>query len=880
VVVGGGASGTLVATRLLDESARRHLPLRVTIVEPRELLGRGVAFSASDRRHVLNVPALKMSAYPEDGEHFLRWLARSGREVAPADFVPRAWFGQYLEDVLEAAAQRATEAELRIVQDRVVGVTPVGRRGRVHLASGDDLPPADGVVLALGHLGVDTGWAPAELTNSPRFVADPWAPGALDVVPDDTDVLFVGSGLTMVDAALLLDRPGRVLHVVSRNGQLPRSHVRDLLPVMEAPEFSSATPRLAELRAVMANHLGKAKRRYGDWRPAIDSIRAITQRIWAGLDDDDRAEFLARDARGWEAVRHRIPPNSAELIDAARVAGRLQIGRGEVVAATEDERGIRVELSDGSVLAVGAVVNCTGPCDRPARSADGFVRALLEAGAVRPGPLGIGFDTDPDGRVIGRDGESAVPVFTLAALRRGSLWESTAMPEIRTQAADLARCLVGEPVGEPVRPRDQYGLAVSTTAEAADLWRQALDRIRKVQAGAPELITAAVEVDPGFALGHAALALLARECEADVDAAECLSSAVDAIRLRADAREISFVRMVEARLTELPAEGDRQLLRHIKEHPIDCLAVSVALPTIAFSGVAQPLEDSWALVDALAPEYGNDWWFNSLIAFTRQEQDRFAEAEVLAEQALGLEPAAGHAVHARAHVTYETGDHAAGLAWLDQWIDDHGDDTNHRAHYAWHAALHEIAMDDLDAALRRYHSQLAPPLVSGSRALVDSTSLLWRLRMLGVPIALTDVLPALAAVDECVFDRPATTFTALHAAVGLAAAGDVAALGRLEDFAAAHDNRSFAVAVVPLCRGLSAVAEQRHSDAIGPLAALRVMGLRRFGGSAAQQEVVEETLLHALVEAGRNGEAAALISERHVRRGSPIDQRRVAALQA
>jgi hypothetical protein len=138
----------------------------------------------------------------------------------------------------------------------------------------------------------------------------------------------------------------------------------------------------------------------------------------------------------------------------------------------------------------------------------------------------------------------------------------------------------------------------------------------------------------------------------------------------------------------------------------------------------------------------------------------------------------------------------------------------------------------------------------------------------------------LSAVDPCVFDRPATTFTALHAAIGLAAVGDLASLGRLEEFADAHDNRTFAIAVVPLCRGLAAVADGRHDDAVGPLAALRVMGLRRFGGSAAQQEVVEETLLHALEASGRHAEAEATLVGRAARRGSPIDARRLASLAA
>ena len=110
----------------------------------------------------------------------------------------------------------------------------------------------------------------------------------------------------------------------------------------------------------------------------------------------------------------------------------------------------------------------------------------------------------------------------------------------------------------------------------------------------------------------------------------------------------------------------------------------------------------------------------------RQDQERWSEAESLASYALSVEPSSGHAVHARAHVFYETGEHAAGLAWLDEWIRTRGPEANHRSHFSWHAALHELMQCDIDAVRRRYERELAPPLVTGSRALVDSGALLWR----------------------------------------------------------------------------------------------------------------------------------------------------------
>ena len=143
-------------------------------------------------------------------------------------------------------------------------------------------------------------------------------------------------------------------------------------------------------------------------------------------------------------------------------------------------------------------------------------------------------------------------------------------------------------------------------------------------------------------------------------------------------------------------------------HPRDVLAVSAAVPTIAFSGVTDVQQEAWDLVEGLEPAYAGHWWHRSLLAFVRQDQARYDEAGALAESVLALEPAAGHAVHARTHVYYETGDHVAGLRWLDPWITTCGRQASHRAHFSWHAALHELSTGDCDAVRRRYAEQLAP----------------------------------------------------------------------------------------------------------------------------------------------------------------------------
>jgi hypothetical protein len=163
------------------------------------------------------------------------------------------------------------------------------------------------------------------------------------------------------------------------------------------------------------------------------------------------------------------------------------------------------------------------------------------------------------------------------------------------------------------------------------------------------------------------------------------------------------------------------------------------------------------------------------------------------------------------------------------------------------------------------------------RALVDSGSLLWRARLSdswrGELPSAGDIL---ASVERDVLERPATAFTALHAAVALTAAGDLAALHRLRDHALGADDVQREV-VAPLCEAFAALVEERFHDAAHGLDALLPV-LRRVGGSAAQREVVEETLLYALVSAGRCDAARRLLDERLERKHAPRDRRLRAGL--
>ncbi|MFC8517017.1 FAD/NAD(P)-binding protein [Streptomyces sp. NPDC057257] len=1003
-VVGAGAAGTLTAVQLCETATRRRTPLDVVLIDPAPEAGRGSAYATRDPRHRLNVPAGGMSCYPDEPDHFTRWLCRHGEpSVRAADFATRYRYGAYLADTLGQAIVRARgTVSVRRLRTRAESCTdtPDGRL-ELRLADGSHLT-ADATILATGPATPTSTWAPPALRESARFIAEPWAPGALDgplgrtsggvpgvagvsegsggplgrasggvpagpgvsegsagpfaradgAVPgvaavseglagpdsraggvaavseglagadsraggvvsvesrvseglgglagvavvtagssggpsvhaavsrstDPVDVLLVGTGLTAVDLALSLDRPGRTVHALSRSGLLPQPHALVPAGPVPAPEGLDDTS-LGRLRRAVYRHVSRSVRTHGDWRPALDSLRPHTARLWHSLTPEDRAEFLAREGALWNTHRHRMAPATAESVSRARTARRLTVHTGTVTDAVEHDGALVVTLSNGRTLHVGWVIDCTGPGRRPD---DPLWRSLFASGAAVAGPLGMGVST-VEGRLLDAEGRADRPLFTLGAPRRGELWETTAIPEIRVQAAALARQLLAPLARKPRkrprpsrRPVDGHGLPLSTHADAAAAYRTGLERVLKVRAGAEDAFARAVALDPGFALGHAALALLGHECGADVDVPRALAEAQRSAGERADERERSFVDAVTRRVHG--DGGDYALVRHLDAHPADALALAAAVPTIAFSGVTD-LEDDQALrlVERTSPVYDGHWFHTSLLAFLRQEQGRLGEAGELARRALASEPASGHAVHALAHVHYESGAHEAGRDWLDRWVSGRGRGAVHRAHFSWHIALHELALDDPAAVRRRWFAQLAPGrVVTGVRALVDSGSLLWRARLSDSWRGELPTADVLDTVARDVLERPVTAFTALHAAVALAAAGDLAALHRLRDHASGADEVQREV-IVPLCEAFVALVEERFVAAARGLDALLPV-LRRVGGSAAQREVVEETLLYTLVAAGRCEDAGRLLDARLERQHAPRDRRLRAGL--
>jgi uncharacterized NAD(P)/FAD-binding protein YdhS len=434
-IVGAGASGALMAAHLL---ARGGDDIRLSLIEPREQIGRGLAYATENESHRLNVRASNMSAFADEPDHFWLWLERNGYAGHdPFCFAPRSVFGRYIASLVEEHLPGTPASRAQWLRETVVGLTPRQRSVLVRFSSGGSAE-FDVAILCCGH-------EPAEALVAP-FVS-PWEePSSWNTAPDST-IVIVGTGLTMVDAALSLSESGHRGPIValSRRGLLPQAHRRiepALIAAAELPPSAKLAPFLHWLRARARDEM----RRGGDWRSVIDGLRPHTQAIWRAMPIETRQRFLEHARPWWDIHRHRMGPEVERKIQSLLARGQLRILSGRLVEVNPEGDGASVAIRQRGTklefrLEVSRIVSCRGLTSDPRRSANPLVAQLLAEGYARVDPLGIGLDIDGDCALIDARGRSSDCVFAVGPMSQAAFWESIAIPDIRLQAASLARRL-------------------------------------------------------------------------------------------------------------------------------------------------------------------------------------------------------------------------------------------------------------------------------------------------------------------------------------------------------------------------------------------------------------------------------------------------------
>jgi uncharacterized NAD(P)/FAD-binding protein YdhS len=438
IIIGGGASGVLFAYHLLRLS---RSAFRVTLIEQRPEVGRGLAYHTGNPDHLLNVRAANMSARPEDPDHFWRWLsANDGSRCGDRYcFVPRRVYGDYIASLIRPLLSRGDDADgLRILNGECVSIGESAGGVVAELASGAQLA-GDVAILATGH---DSRKLPA------AYHVDPWAPDSAAGIEKDAAVLILGTGLTMVDYVLSLlreDHRGPIT-AMSRRGLIPKAHRR--VPPLRIDEaevpFGATTSQLLRwFRRRADTH----RARGGNWRSVVDGIRPFAQRLWRELPIESQRRFLEHARAWWDVHRHRMAPEVEARIMKALADHRVTLMAAKIVEITPNSGGasVRYRRRGGTridTLDVGAIVDCTGIVKDPGTTGSAAVRSLFDQGLARVDPLHIGLEVASDCAIVGRNGLPSRRLFAIGPLTRAAFWEIMAIPDIRNQCAELAERMV------------------------------------------------------------------------------------------------------------------------------------------------------------------------------------------------------------------------------------------------------------------------------------------------------------------------------------------------------------------------------------------------------------------------------------------------------
>ena len=416
VIVGGGFSGTMAAAQLVRRG------VSVALVEGHGRAGVGTAYSTREGVHLLNVPAAKMSAWPDRPDDFVA----SGHDAAA--FAPRPEFGIYLRSILDAALADGA----RLIAAQAVSAVRDGAAWRVALDDGGEIF-ARALVLAQGNQPPGRMRA-GDGVDPSLFINNPWDGGthaAIErVVASGADVMILGTGLTMVDMVLSLDAAGHQGRIIalSRRGQVPRAHAaHDAAPVEMTEVPQGDVLRLWRWLRARSRAVG--------WRGAVDALRPHAQSLWRGFSAAEQGRFLRHARPYWDVHRHRIAPQVSEQLRAMIAAGRLEIVAGRIGAVRADGGELTVAYARRNASVheerFGAVFNCTGPLGAMDRTADPLLRQMIDEGIVAIDRLGMGLAVDGASR-------AAPGVWALGPLTKGEFWEIVAVPDIRGQAATVA----------------------------------------------------------------------------------------------------------------------------------------------------------------------------------------------------------------------------------------------------------------------------------------------------------------------------------------------------------------------------------------------------------------------------------------------------------
>lgn len=448
-IIGGGASGALILINILKYFP--DAPVAVKWIEKSGEFGTGTAYSTDKDYHLLNVPANFMGLFHNYANDFFEWLLKKGYAYSEHDYVPRKIYGDYVKEHLFHALKNNENIQLELIQGEIIDIEKENEQYILSLQNNKRIK-TDSVILAVGNfLPADPVLKNMDYSYSPNYFRNPWDNEINHSLKRTDDILIIGTGLTMVDK--ILDTYHQIhkgkIYAISRNGYLPFTHY----PCSRHQKYPDYTEELLqasttqELYSIIRRHIDAGIKSGIDWRVVVDTIRPSLPKIWDGLSLREKKTFLRRVGSLWTVVRHRIPVICADIIHLLKDKKQLQIVGGRILEIIETDKGFTVAYLDKKELIrkeiqVQKIINCSGPQLNPANTDSLLLKNLLNKGMICVDELGLGLNALHDGRLLDKNNQVVPDFYTIGNGLKGILFESTAIPEIRVQAYNLAKNLL------------------------------------------------------------------------------------------------------------------------------------------------------------------------------------------------------------------------------------------------------------------------------------------------------------------------------------------------------------------------------------------------------------------------------------------------------
>jgi uncharacterized NAD(P)/FAD-binding protein YdhS len=449
-VIGGGFAGAFCAAELALKSSS---PVSIVVIEPRQKLGAGVAYSATDPAHRINVPAARMTLFPDDPAHFDGWIRARG--VLEEDrlalwpdghaYPRREVFGRYVAELVAMRGAARPGIRIEHIRDTAQAVRRENAGFVIETAKNGDIA-ADFVVLAVSHPPPALPSLVAALGDDEGVIANPWVPGVLAAIPAAHDVLIIGTGLTMADAVATLarqDHRGRVT-AFSRRGQLSRGHVFPPRPFAWFADNPPPHTALALSRGIRAR-IAEAAAAGLPWQAVLDDVRANARRLWDALDLTEKRRLLRHLRSYWDSHRYRVAPQVERAVAEKRADGSLRVLAASLRGLTREAGRIAVtlhpRLAPPSVLErfeVDTVIVTTGPAHGGVVAGKPVLASLAAAGALRADALGLGIDVDEQSRALRADGTADAALYVAGPLARARFGELMGLPQVAAQPSAVA----------------------------------------------------------------------------------------------------------------------------------------------------------------------------------------------------------------------------------------------------------------------------------------------------------------------------------------------------------------------------------------------------------------------------------------------------------